>query len=322
MPIFIQENQELKNNSYTLPKRLRSHLNDTLHKMGQYKQSQGYKRLNTLITPNYNNKTSKDKSNSGYKVSFGDLKRILHDFKNIKSQNNNIAYELNGGEDMERWVTDTLNRERTRVQPVLQQKKVATRNANSVKPTLSPTKPISIGDVSATVHENNEPKKLYIRESKIFLLENDARNPFFNELIKYLIDNSIDQSLFYKRNDMISNIKCFTSGLDVDIPIDKDNCIPIQRTLNVPSHNSNMEPNEYYEYLIKHGIEYTTDSMFYPNIENVVLFGRIHISDMKSTPTPNGHEMAPIQGSLVEIYSIKDKNGINIKMPHPIIVEI
>lgn len=171
MPIFIKENQELKNNSYTIPHKLKSHLQDTLTKMGQYKQSQGYKRLNTLISPNYNNKTDKDKTNNQYKVSFGDLKRIMHDFKTIKNQGNDIAYELNGGNEMEQWVSNTLNRERTKVKPVLQQKKVATRNANSVKPTAAPTAPISVGNISATVHENKSHKKIYIPENKIILLK-------------------------------------------------------------------------------------------------------------------------------------------------------
>lgn len=170
MILFINENQALKNNSYPIPNNLLKHLKNTLVKLGKYKETPGYKRLNTLVSPNYNNKTGKEKKGTNYTVSFGDMKRILHDFKNIDPKYNKISYDLNGGDQMRQWVSDTLNRERTKVEPVLKQKKIETRNANATKPYVAPSKPISVGNITANVHESHSHKRIYIREDKIPLL--------------------------------------------------------------------------------------------------------------------------------------------------------
>ena len=55
MPIFLKEaNQLLKNRTYQIPKDLEKHLRNTLQQYGQYKNADGYKRLNSLLNPYYN----------------------------------------------------------------------------------------------------------------------------------------------------------------------------------------------------------------------------------------------------------------------------
>ena len=59
MPIFIKENQELKDNMYEIPDKLEKHLKQTLSKYGDYTQNKGYKRLNSLVNPEYNKRSDK-----------------------------------------------------------------------------------------------------------------------------------------------------------------------------------------------------------------------------------------------------------------------
>jgi hypothetical protein len=84
----------------------------------------------------------------------------------------NVQYILNGGDEMARFTRDTLNRERTRVAPVLKQEKIKTRNKNAVKPTIKPMKPIKLDNGEARIHENKK---------NIFISENQLKN-----LKKYL----------------------------------------------------------------------------------------------------------------------------------------
>jgi hypothetical protein len=161
MPIFIQENQELNKHSYKLPKNLQKHLQDTLTKYGEYKDVDGYKRLNSLINPNYNKRNNK-KNGDEREISYTDLKRIDHDIRHMDKSPDNVQYILNGGDEMARFTRDTLNRERTRVAPVLKQEKIKTRNKNAVKPTIKPMKPIKLDNGVARIHESaNEMHKYW-----------------------------------------------------------------------------------------------------------------------------------------------------------------
>ena len=76
MPIFIKENQVLNKKSFKLPKNLQQHLKDTLAKYGDYKEEEGYKRLNSLINPDYNKRNDK-KSGDEREISFADLIILL-----------------------------------------------------------------------------------------------------------------------------------------------------------------------------------------------------------------------------------------------------
>ncbi len=153
MPIFIQENQELNKRSYKIPKNLQQHLQDTLTKYGNYKESDGYKRLNSLVNPDYNKRNDK-KNGDEREISYSDLKRIDHDFRHMDKNPKNVQYILNGGDEMAHFVKDTLNAERRAVAPILKQEKIKTRNKNAVKPTIKPMKPIKLDNGVARIHES------------------------------------------------------------------------------------------------------------------------------------------------------------------------
>lgn len=170
MPIFIKENQALNNNMYEIPDNLESHLKDTLAKYGSYSNLKGYKRLNSLVNPNYNKRSNKEDSfHDGKHISFSDMKRIDHDFRHMSKNPNNIERKLNGGDEMAHFVKSTLDRERTKVSPVLKQKKVETRNKNAVKPTVKPTQPVKSENVSESI------KIIYINENQINILNKNKK---------------------------------------------------------------------------------------------------------------------------------------------------
>jgi hypothetical protein len=154
---------------------LEKHLKNTLSKYGQYKQSKGYKRLNSLVNPSYNKRSNKEDSlNSNDKhISFADLKRIDFDLRHMSQDPNDIERIMNGGDEMARFVKDTLDKERTKVEPILKQEKVKTRNKNKMKPSLATPSQIKVGNITAQVHESN--KHIYITEEQLNLL-NDKFN--------------------------------------------------------------------------------------------------------------------------------------------------
>lgn len=157
MPIFIKENQELNKQTYKIPNDLQKHLKQTLSKYNGYTQNKGYKRLNSLVNPKYNKRSDKtDNFKDGKHITFSDMKRIDHDFRHMDKNPKNIERILNGGEEMASFVKNKLNQERTRVAPILKQKKIDTRNKNQVKPTVKPMKLPSINNVKVNIHENND----------------------------------------------------------------------------------------------------------------------------------------------------------------------
>lgn len=169
MPIFIKENQELKDNMYEIPKKLSKHLKQTLSKYKDYTQNKGYKRLNTLVNPEYNKRSDKaDQFKDGKHITFTDMKRIKHDLDHMSKNPKNLNRILNGGEEMSRFVNDTLNKERTKVKPVQEIPQVNDNNASDIKPNIKPMKPIQLGNVSASVHES---KKIYIKENQLNVLQ-------------------------------------------------------------------------------------------------------------------------------------------------------
>lgn len=170
MLIFINENDALKQNTYKLPKEITNHLKNTLANFGQYKTNKGYKRLNTLIDPNYNNRNDISPQNKDEKfITYGDLKRIDHDFRHMEKNPNNLERILNGGELMAHFTHDILNRERNKVKDVLKNKKIATRKQNAVKPIVKPTTPV-------------KPEK--IQENKKIIFINEKQLNSFIDLLK------------------------------------------------------------------------------------------------------------------------------------------
>jgi hypothetical protein len=179
MPIFIKENQELKDKMFKLPQNVLNHLNTTLSTYGQYKDKDGYKRLNTLLNPNYNKRSDKEDkiADDGKHISFSDLKRINFDFDKMPKNPNDLSFILNGGDVMKDWVQNTLRRARNSVKPTLKSKKQHTIDKNAVMPTKSPTKPIKMDDNSTIhIHEEN------YNDNKII---NEEYHPYYERLSDY-----------------------------------------------------------------------------------------------------------------------------------------
>lgn len=169
MPIFIKENQALNGKVYKIPDNVDKHNKQTLEKYKNYTQNKGYKRLNSLTNNDYNKRSNmKNNHKDGNYISFQDAKRIDHDFRHMDKNPNNIDRILNGGEEMARFTHDLLNKERTKVKPVLKVEKEKNRNKNQLKPSITPMKPIKIGNIEANVHES---KKIYIKEDQLNLLK-------------------------------------------------------------------------------------------------------------------------------------------------------
>lgn len=169
MLIFL-ENSELKDNMYEIPDNIEKHLENTLSNYSQYRTSKGYKRLNSLVNPEYNKRSDKeDIFSTGKHISFSDLKRINHDFKHMSQNPNDLERTLNGGEEMANFVKNTLTRERNKVAKTLKQKKTQTRQKKAATPILKPTEPVK-SKISEQI------KKIYINENQIFIYLNNNKN--------------------------------------------------------------------------------------------------------------------------------------------------
>lgn len=171
MPIFLRENQILNKKTFKLPKNLKKHLQDVLTQYGQYKQNPGYKRAQSLVDSNYNKRNDK-KSKQDREISYSDLKRIDFDMRHMDQSPNNINFTLNGGKEMANFARNTLNHERNKVEPVLKQEKVKTRNKNSMKPSTMSAKPIQLDNGMVRIHENVDEKHIIITENQLKKLKN------------------------------------------------------------------------------------------------------------------------------------------------------
>lgn len=106
-------NKELNGRVYDIPENIVERINQTLSKLGD-QWSDGKQRAKNLL--------------STKKVNYGQLKRIIHDFKNIDKVNDKLKYDLYGGELMEKWANGFLNGERAQVK----NKKMASHKINNL----------------------------------------------------------------------------------------------------------------------------------------------------------------------------------------------
>ena len=155
MAIFLQEeNKSLKGKSFELPKYIKKHLGEYSAVKKQYSNTPGYKKLQHLLDPTYNDR-SKGKSTQGKEgVPYGSLKRLKNAFD--YTQPNTVEYNLIGGEEMRNWVNDTLNRERTKVKSVLPPSKPTQNKVNPPKVSAPTIK-----------EENTSIKTVKLTESQI-----------------------------------------------------------------------------------------------------------------------------------------------------------
>jgi nitrous oxide reductase len=90
-------NKELKDRIFDIPQHILDKINHTISGLnGQH--FHGLNRAQKLLN---------DK-----KVKYGQLKRIIHDFKNVDKVNDRVKYDLHGGELMEKWANQFLQGER------------------------------------------------------------------------------------------------------------------------------------------------------------------------------------------------------------------
>ena len=267
MALFLKENQELQDNMYDIPKELENHLKDTLNKYQDYgttasgAMSKGFKRLQGLVDPNYNKQDDNTSEDGSRQISFSDMKRIKHDFDHMSKDPHDIQRVLNGGEKMASFVNDTLRKERTKVEPVLKQKEVETRNKNAVKPTVAPMKPIEVGNITANVHENK--KTIFISEYQLNVLKE------YRDQLELPFEDPHTSNPYMRPNyqhyiDFLESI-----GRYGQLP--KSNC-DIQKYVDTyfedavyywwGEENDRYNPNELYDYYLKEFFEQHQDNFY------------------------------------------------------------
>ena len=105
-------NSQLKNNVYDVPEEVLNKINST---------------LSTIKDPNVIGIDRAKKLINDKKVTYGQLKRIIHDIKNLDKNTEQIRYNLYGGEVMEKWSNTFLDGERQ----LVRSKKLASHNINN-----------------------------------------------------------------------------------------------------------------------------------------------------------------------------------------------
>ncbi len=106
-------NNQLKDNIYDVPNDIIEKINSVLSTI-QDESTHGVQRAKRLC--------------SEKKVTYGQLKRIIHDIKTIDKDNDKLRYELYGGELMEKWAHSFLNGQRG----LVKSKKDGTKKINNL----------------------------------------------------------------------------------------------------------------------------------------------------------------------------------------------
>lgn len=201
MAIFLHENQALGNNSYELPDELKKHLTASFAANAQYSQSPGFKKVTHMVNPEYNNR-SKGKKTQGKKgIPYGLMKKLKMTFDYINPKS--LEYNLLGGEMMKHWVNDTLNRERTKVQPELKRKK-SEKLKNSTKPSSPKQKPLKSGDIKLNLKEsiadNEHPYWEYLEDyspREIFNMFEMHDKPWINLINPTMYKQALSEFMKY-----------------------------------------------------------------------------------------------------------------------------
>ena len=126
MPLIIEDEGKLLGKKQAkVPDKLVNKIKQNLNLFGQYKKSKGFKRASSIVDDDYNKRSNKkDKIHNGDKtLSFSDIKKIDHEYKNMSVNDDdvnakNLGYILPGGNDMKNWAHDTLRKMRTAVKKV------------------------------------------------------------------------------------------------------------------------------------------------------------------------------------------------------------
>jgi len=105
-------NSDLKDRVYDIPEEVIQKINQALTS-SPGEDTHGVKRAKTLCAEK--------------KVTYGQLKRIIHDIKHIDKNSEKTRYDLYGGELMEKWANTFLDGERQ----LVRSKKLASHNINN-----------------------------------------------------------------------------------------------------------------------------------------------------------------------------------------------
>lgn len=106
-------NSQLKDNVYDVPKDVLEKINSVLSSVTD-ESTHGVQRAKRLC--------------SEKKVTYGQLKRIIQDIKTIDKENDNLRYQLYGGELMEKWAKTFLDGQRS----LVKSKKQSTQKINNL----------------------------------------------------------------------------------------------------------------------------------------------------------------------------------------------
>lgn len=105
-------NSHLKDNVYDVPLKVIQKINHTLASLDG-KDVHGIKRAKNIL--------------STKKVSYGQLKKIIHELANMDKVNDKLRYDLYGGKEMEEWAGTFLDTERAHVR----KKQTGSKNINN-----------------------------------------------------------------------------------------------------------------------------------------------------------------------------------------------
>ena len=163
MPLIIEDEGKLLGKKQAIvPNKLVKKIKQNLNLFGQYKKSKGYKRASSIVDDDYNKRSNKkDKIHNGDKtISFSDLKKIDHEYKNMSINDDdanakNLGFILPGGNDMKNWAHDTLRKMRTSVKKVQGVPPVPKLEKNPIKP-KDVNKDIKMGNATIKLTESND----------------------------------------------------------------------------------------------------------------------------------------------------------------------
>jgi hypothetical protein len=165
MPLILEdENKRFGGRQIALPKDLTDLLKQkqVQYSDKSYRTSKGYKRLQALLSKDYNAQSDrKDRQETDKPtISFSDAKRILHDIKAGMSKD---EFDMIGGQKMQDFVSNSLRSMRNSVQKVKPVPEVPKLSPQDVKPE-EPKNVIKAGKVEVTV----EDKEFSENITKIF----------------------------------------------------------------------------------------------------------------------------------------------------------
>jgi hypothetical protein len=146
--LLTEENSELKNRSFPIPKEVRKMLQSTLNNYNGDKTVDGYKRLNNILSMN--------------NISYHEMKRIKNFFDNYVGTDKSAEFILNGGEPMKNWVNATLNQATKAVHDFKQAKKDAGVSNSFIKP----------HEKDRQNHKKNKPTQVKFNVSNKNMLNN------------------------------------------------------------------------------------------------------------------------------------------------------